>query len=697
VGVKSALTARSLAALVGLSSLPALLVPLVLIWARPLAAHDEEHDALPVLDDADAPHDEAHETTVEGRAPARSGGRVVVDADAIHRFAPRAADDVLAAPAGVLVVQHGSVGKAPQIIVRGFDAAHGADLEVTLDGVPLNAWSHVHAQGYVDPTFVLPELIDAIVVDKGAFALHQGRFALAGTLDLRPGVVAHGERVKLEIGSLGRARLVLQSAPTLEVGHLAVVGDVTHDEGAGINRDGTRAVLNGLAHFTLAGVRVRSFAALARADFGLPGAEKLRALDDGTRRPFTTDTPFSRGESTRVFASLVATRSFETTTLDVRAHAGALATRFAENFTGILRDDDGDGRRQEDTRGSSSLSARTRTPLAPWLRLSTLAELTVDGVRQREDALDLALRPRRETRALDALLGAGALGGELSFTLLSSVVVDASLRADVFAMAARAPHAPQDGAAAVALAPALSPRLRATWLAWRGLSLHAAVGRGVRPAEARALSLDVAAPSAAPRVTGASEAELSARVFSSDERLALAVAGFATHVEDELFVDHTTGLDVGQGATWRAGLDLVTTLRPVDALLLEGSLALAVARFVDDGAPVPGVPPAFARFVVELTPVEHLALAARARLLSARPLANGAWAEPVALVDLALERAIGPLVVGVFVDNALDARDTSASAHFASSFDAAARDPLPTTHVVLGPPRQLRGALTLRF
>ena len=62
--------------------------------------------------------------------------------------------ELLEVTPGLEVGQHAGGGKANQYLVRGFDADHGTDLALFVDGVPLNMRSHAHGQGYADFHFV---------------------------------------------------------------------------------------------------------------------------------------------------------------------------------------------------------------------------------------------------------------------------------------------------------------------------------------------------------------------------------------------------------------------------------------------------------------------------------------------------------------------------------------------------------------
>src|SRR5450432_3936723 len=56
--------------------------------------------------------------------------------------------EVLRMVPGLFIGQHQGGGKAEQIFLRGFDADHGHDINITADGIAVNMVSHAHGQGY---------------------------------------------------------------------------------------------------------------------------------------------------------------------------------------------------------------------------------------------------------------------------------------------------------------------------------------------------------------------------------------------------------------------------------------------------------------------------------------------------------------------------------------------------------------------
>lgn len=92
----------------------------------------------------------------------------------------KSSQEVLRAVPGLFIAQHAGGGKAEQMFLRGFDLDHGTDINITVDGMPVNMVSHAHGQGYADLHFLQPELIEHIDFDKGLYDMTKGNMANAG-------------------------------------------------------------------------------------------------------------------------------------------------------------------------------------------------------------------------------------------------------------------------------------------------------------------------------------------------------------------------------------------------------------------------------------------------------------------------------------------------------------------------------------
>ena len=75
--------------------------------------------------------------------------------------------DILRVTPGLVMVQHSGGGKANQYFLHGFDADHGTDVALSIDGIPINMVSHAHGQGFADTNFIIPETVERVELSKG--------------------------------------------------------------------------------------------------------------------------------------------------------------------------------------------------------------------------------------------------------------------------------------------------------------------------------------------------------------------------------------------------------------------------------------------------------------------------------------------------------------------------------------------------
>ncbi|GAA5220206.1 TonB-dependent receptor [Membranihabitans marinus] len=116
--------------------------------------------------------------------------------------------DILRKVPGLIIGQHAGGGKAEQIFLRGFDIDHGTDINITVDGLPVNMVSHAHGQGYADLHFVIPETIEKIDFGKGPYYEDRGNFATAGFVDFQTKNDLDLSSIKMEAGQFNTQRLL---------------------------------------------------------------------------------------------------------------------------------------------------------------------------------------------------------------------------------------------------------------------------------------------------------------------------------------------------------------------------------------------------------------------------------------------------------------------------------------------------------
>jgi len=238
--------------------------------------------------------------TVEAAAPVTAASAMVASAEDIALRPINRPGDVAEVMPGLFAVQHAGGGKANQYFVRGFDADHGTDLALAVDGVPVNMVSHAHGQGYADLHFLIPELVSSVDVRKGPYEVFDGDLATAGALDMHLVDEVDESYVLGTYGSFGTAR------------GLAVVG---------VNEDSTHAVLAAEAFATdgpfdnpedllrfNAYAKVTTTVGPARLSVGgsaygsgwnASGQIPLRAVEDGTLDYWGSEDPSDGGQSAR--------------------------------------------------------------------------------------------------------------------------------------------------------------------------------------------------------------------------------------------------------------------------------------------------------------------------------------------------------------------------------------------------------------
>ncbi|HEY4286510.1 MAG TPA: TonB-dependent receptor [Puia sp.] len=120
----------------------------------------------------------------------------------------RSAQDLLRLVPGLFIAQHQGGGKAEQIFLRGFDADHGTDVNISFDGMPVNMVSHAHGQGYADMHFIIPETVSGYEFGKGDYYTNKGDFTTAGYVAYNSFNVLDHNTIKIEGGEFGHARVV---------------------------------------------------------------------------------------------------------------------------------------------------------------------------------------------------------------------------------------------------------------------------------------------------------------------------------------------------------------------------------------------------------------------------------------------------------------------------------------------------------
>jgi hypothetical protein len=124
----------------------------------------------------------------------------------LHVKPVNTSQEILRTVPGLIIGQHAGGGKAEQIFLRGFDIDHGTDINITVDGLPVNMVSHAHGQGYADLHFLIPEIIEKIDFGKGTYYADKGNFNTSGYVDFKTKDKLTENQASVEYGSFNTIR-----------------------------------------------------------------------------------------------------------------------------------------------------------------------------------------------------------------------------------------------------------------------------------------------------------------------------------------------------------------------------------------------------------------------------------------------------------------------------------------------------------
>ncbi|MDX2431294.1 MAG: TonB-dependent receptor [Bacteroides sp.] len=532
--------------------------------------------------------------TIEARRPfSAASSKAVRDFDLKVRPV-RSAQELLQMVPGLIIAQHAGGGKAEQIFMRGFDADHGTDVGVYVDGMPVNMVTHGHGQGYADLHFIIPEIIDGLEVFKGPYFGRFGNFGTAGSVSMSTTDHPDHNLVKLEGGmfSTVKATTVLK-IPTEGTHQSAyIAGQYFHSDGAVENPQGfNRANIFGKFHTHLSpkselGLSMGAFSSAWNASGQIP----QRAVEDGQITRWGSIDPLEGGNTGRYNIS-VDYHYMEGYEHDfqIQAFATTYDFRLYSNFTFWLNDSiNGDMIEQNDHRQIMGINAR----YSYYKSLGKVKAATRVGGSYRGDHIDLSLwkspdrirmSPRTDHSVVETNM-AFWVEEELTFSRLFRMQF--GLRGDYFVFDVTDNLDPalvvDDGlphGSGYEQAGILSPNLNLVLSPISWLDIYLNGGTGFHSNDAR--DVIYAQGSGLKTLPRASGAELGLRL-GSGRRFLLTMAGWYLHLEEELVFVGDEGTTEASGETRRVGIDAEFRLQLAKWMWADVDLNLSNGRYVDE-------------------------------------------------------------------------------------------------------------------
>jgi outer membrane receptor protein involved in Fe transport len=556
------------------------------------AAPEPAPEAVP----AEARTPGANETQVRARRPYTAASSTTVRERDLRLQVVRRTADLLQSVPGLFTVQHAGGGKANQYFLRGFDADHGTDVALSVDGVPVNMVSHGHGQGYADLNWVIPELVERVEVQKGTYAAEHGDFATAGAVNLVTRRNFESSQLTFAAGQFDTYRGLLVVSPELPGWDPVVAAQAYFTNGPFQNPEGLERysvfarVHRALSDSASLALTLTSYASGWSASGQLPE----RAVADGRLSAFGSVDPTEGGASERhALQATFRARTRKEDTLEVMGYLAQSRFNLYSNFTFFSADpENGDGLEQEDARVHFGLDARYRAPraLGPVpVELSAGAQLRSDDV---ETGLWSARARERLATAVDAHVREGSVGlwAQADAQPLPWVRAVVGGRLDAFSFRVR--DALEDlgtqgtRTSGARLASQASPKASVVVGPFADTELYGNWGVGFHSNDARGVVRTVDPVTPLTRATGG-EVGLRTRAVPG---LTLSATLFRLDLDSELVWVGDEGTTEARGATQRQGVELEAQLKPLSWLQADAEVALSRGAFTDAPADAQAIP-----------------------------------------------------------------------------------------------------------
>jgi hypothetical protein len=507
--------------------------------------------------------------------------------------------EMLEATPGLIVTQHSGEGKANQYFLRGFNLDHGTDLGIWLDGMPLNMRTHGHGQGYADINFVIPELVESMLIRKGPYWASEGDFASAGSLHLR-----YADRLEKNIlsvtgGSFGYWRGLAAGSVNLGPGILTGAGEIVRYDGAWQVPDATRKY-NGVLRYT-EGTADNGLALTAMAytnSWHSTDQIPLRAVLDGSLDRFGAVDQTDGGDAQRYSLSAHWTRKDEKSSSRIEGYFVYQTLNLFNNFTYFLDNPvDGDQFQQSDKRKILGLNA-SHTQSHPFWGFEAATTL---GLQVRHDDIDLGLfntvqrvatNTISENHVVETSVGLYAENRVKWNDWLRSTV---GVRGDMYWASVDSDTPANSGQVNAFIA---SPKAGLVFGPFAATEFYVNAGLGFHSNDARGATITVdptdkvTALQPAPLLVRSRGAEVGVRtqaIKGLDSSLAL----FLLEFDSELVFVGDAGTTEASRPSRRIGIEWTNHYRPVSWAMLDLDLAYTRARFTDYdivGDQIPGAP-----------------------------------------------------------------------------------------------------------
>ena len=609
---------------------------------------------------------------------------------------------------GLFVAQHAGGGKAEQIFFRGFDCDHGTDLQVSVDGLPVNMVSHAHGQGYADLHFTIPETMDKLLVHKGPYDARFGDFATSGTVEFLTRNSVDNNEIKAEYGMFNSMRAVglfnLLDEKHLfskkkENAYLAAEYAFT-DAYFDSKQDFGRLNLFGkyvgqVGESSQLTLSASTFSAAWNASGQVP----QRAIDSGMIDRFGAIDDDEGGNTARTNAyATLATGLGSGGLIKNQLYFVKYDFNLFSNFTFFATDSvNGDMINQTDDRViagyTGSYGKSTHLGAMPF-RVNA-------GLGARYDRADISLKNALERVVFDTIVAGSVdqlntnayLDGTLDVTERFSI--NAAARLDVFNFTYDDARG-IDSVSGESTIQRVSPKLNFTYSFSQHAQLYLRTGMGFHSNDARAVVVDNANRTL-PRAYGADLGT----TFKPLPRMLVNVAFWGLYLESELVYVGDGGVVETSDPTQRLGIDLSVRYQLTDHLFADVDLNLVDGKVIGPSSGEDAIPlaPRFTTIGGLAYKRDHgFNASVRYRHIADRPAneTNSVVAKGYFLLDATASFRLKSIEFGASAENLLNSEWNQAQ------FDTESRlsnepEPVSELHFTPGTPFFLKGFVSARF
>lgn len=460
---------------------------------------------------------------------------------------------------GLFVAQHAGGGKAEQIFLRGFDCDHGTDIQVSVDGMPVNMVSHAHGHGYADAHFIIPETINNIDFGTGPYYTQHGNLNTAGYVSFSTYNNIAKSTVQVEAGRFNTARVLamidlLKHNKDKQSAYIA--GEANYTDGPTINKQ----------HFNRFNIFGKYNAALSSnsqltaslsafsSKWDASGQIPERAVNDGSLDRFGSIDPSEGGNTERYNANILLSQRFKNGLVwDNQAYYSRYIFSLFSNFTFYLNDPiNGDEIHQKEARNifgyTSTLHSKNSfgkvtiaSTYGAGIRYDAIANSALSNVVKRQFLSDVTRGDIKEANAFafaDKQIGIGKwsinLGARLDyfhFNYLDKLT---------------ATQLPSQSKAIV------SPKLNVQYTFTKNIQAYVKIGKGFHSNDSRV----VIANNGLKTLPAAYGSDIGV-ILKPTNNLLINVAAWYLYLDQEFVYVGDAGVVEPSGKTRREGIDVI--------------------------------------------------------------------------------------------------------------------------------------------